>query len=67
MCTSYFYLTLKMASTKVVETSVTDNSPSQESSHQDDLFQSRFEQTVKNSTLSFNLQKIQSNKSTVNR
>ena len=35
-------LTLKMASAQVVETSVTKNSPSQDSNHSDDLFQSRF-------------------------
>ena len=35
-------LTLKMASTQVVETSVTNNSPSQDSNHPDDLFQSRY-------------------------
>ena len=34
--------TLKMASAQVVETSVTNNSPSQDSSHPDDLFQSRY-------------------------
>ena len=34
-------VTLKMASAQVVETSVTDNSPSQDSNHPDDLFQSR--------------------------
>ncbi|KAK2549486.1 hypothetical protein P5673_030027 [Acropora cervicornis] len=32
-----------MASTQVVETSVTNNSPSQDSYHPDDLFQSRFD------------------------
>ena len=31
-----------MASAQVVETSVTNNSPSQDSYHQDDLFQSRY-------------------------
>ena len=36
-------LTLKMASAQVVETSVTNNSPSQDSYHPDDLFQSRYE------------------------
>ena len=35
-------LTLKMASAQVVETSVTNNSPSQDSNHLDDLFQSRY-------------------------
>ena len=35
-------LTLKMASAQVVETSVTNNSPSQDSNHPDDLFQSRY-------------------------
>ena len=34
------YLTLKMASTQVFETSVTNNSPSQDSNHPGDLFQS---------------------------
>ena len=34
-------LTLKIASTQVVETSVTNNSPSHDSNHPDDLFQSR--------------------------
>ena len=33
-------LTLKMASAQVVETSVDNNSPSQDSIHPDDLFQS---------------------------
>ena len=32
----------KMASAQVVETSVTNNSPSQDSYHPDDLFQSRY-------------------------
>ena len=36
--------TLKMASAQVVETSVTNNSPSQDSNHPDDLFQSRYNQ-----------------------
>ena len=36
------HLTLKMASAQVVETSVTNNSPSQDSNHPDDLFQSRY-------------------------
>jgi len=35
-------LTQKMASAQVVETSVTNNSPSQDSNHPDDLFQSRY-------------------------
>ena len=35
-------MTLKMASPQVVETSVTNNSPSQDSYHPDDLFQSRY-------------------------
>ena len=35
-------LTMEMASAQVVETSVTNNSPSQDSSHPDDLFQSRY-------------------------
>ena len=34
-------LTLKMASAQIVETSVTNNSPSQDSNHLDDLVQSR--------------------------
>ena len=33
---------LKMASAQVVETSVTNNSPSQDFNHPDDLFQSRY-------------------------
>ena len=33
-------VTLKMASAQVVETSVTNNSPSQDSNHPDDLSQS---------------------------
>ena len=33
---------VKMASAQVVETSVTNNSPSQDSYHPDDLFQSRY-------------------------
>ena len=35
-------LTLKMASAQVVETSVTHNSPSQDSNHPDEHFQSRY-------------------------
>ena len=35
-------VTLEMASAQVVETSVTNNSPSQDSYHPDDLFQSRY-------------------------
>ena len=35
-------VTLKMASAQVVEMSVTNNSPSQDSYHLDDLFQSRY-------------------------
>ena len=35
-------VTLKMASAQVVETSVNNNSPSQDSYHPDDLFQSRY-------------------------
>ena len=35
-------LTMKMASAQVVEMSVTNNSPSQDSTHPDDLFQSRY-------------------------
>ena len=38
---SHYHLTLKMASAQVVETSVTNNSPSQDSYHPDDLFQSK--------------------------
>ncbi|KAK2560702.1 Nuclear pore complex protein Nup93 [Acropora cervicornis] len=38
----HYHLTLKMASAQVVETSVTNNSPSQDSYHPDDLFQSRY-------------------------
>ena len=38
----YYHLTLKMACTKVVETSVNNNSPSQDSNHPDGLFQSRY-------------------------
>jgi len=37
-----YHLTLKMASAQVVETSVTNNSPSQNSNHPDDLFQLRY-------------------------
>ena len=33
---------MKMASTQVDETSVTNNSPSQDSNHPDDLFQSSY-------------------------
>ena len=33
---------MKMASAQVVETSVTNNSPSQDSCHPDDFFQSRY-------------------------
>ena len=36
----FYHLTLRMASVQVVETSVTNNSPSQDSNHPDDLFQS---------------------------
>ena len=35
------HLTLKMGSALVLKTSVTSNSPSQDSNHPDDLFQSR--------------------------
>ena len=35
-------LTVKMASAQVVESSVTNNSLSQDSNHPDDLFQSRY-------------------------
>ena len=38
----HYHLTLKMASAQVVETSVNNNSPSQDSYHADDLFQSRY-------------------------
>ena len=37
----HFFFTLKIASAQVVETSVTNNIPSQDSNHPDDLFQSR--------------------------
>ena len=37
-----YHLTLKMASAQVVEKSVTNNRPSLDSHHPDDLFQSRF-------------------------
>ena len=36
-----FFFTLKIASAQVVETSLTNNSPPQDSNHPDDLFQSR--------------------------
>ena len=36
------WLSWKMASAQVVETSVTNNSPSQDSNHPDDLFQSKY-------------------------
>ena len=35
-----------MASAQVVETSVNNNSPSQDSNHPDDLFQSRYEDVM---------------------
>ena len=35
-------MTLKVATTQVVETFVANNSPSQDSNHPDDLFQSRY-------------------------
>ena len=38
----YIIVTLKMAFAQVVETSVNNNSPSQDSNHPDDLFQSRY-------------------------
>ena len=38
--------TLKMTSAQVVETSVANNSPSQDSNHPDDLFQSRLLNTL---------------------
>ena len=34
---------MKMAFTQVVETSVTNDSPSQDSNHPDDLFQSKYD------------------------
>ena len=37
---SHLHFTLKMASAQIVETSVTNNNPSQDSNHQGDLFQS---------------------------
>ena len=40
------HLTLKMASAQVVETSVTNNNPSQDSNDPDDLFQSRNRMTI---------------------
>ena len=47
------HLTLKMASALVVETSVANNSPSQDSNHLDDHFQSRYQRYV--ATLILNL------------
>ena len=41
LCGSHLQ-TLKMASAQVVETSVNNNSPSHDSNHPDDLFQSRY-------------------------
>ena len=41
-CAEAIIFYLKMASAQVVETSVTNNSPSQDSYHPDDLFQSRY-------------------------
>ena len=38
----FLHLTLRRASALVVETSVTNNSASQDSNHLDDLFQSRY-------------------------
>ena len=38
------HLTLKMAAAQVVETSVTKDSPSQDSNHPHDLFQSRYKE-----------------------
>ena len=38
---------VKMASAQVVKTSVTNNSPSQNFNHPDDLFQSRFSYCLK--------------------
>ena len=40
--TKDYHLTLKMASAQVVETSVANNSPCQDSNHPDDHFQSRY-------------------------
>ena len=37
-----YHLTLKMASAQVVENSVNKDSPSQDSNHLNDLFQSRY-------------------------
>ena len=37
-----YFLTLKVASAQVIETSVTNNSPSQDSNRPDDHFQSRY-------------------------
>ena len=47
---SFFHLTLKIASAQVVETSVTNNSPSQDSNHPDDLF---FNQGIKKNSQHF--------------
>jgi len=44
-----------MASAQIVETSVTNNSPSQDSSHPDDLFQSRNVILVSNLMFSANI------------
>ena len=41
-CADAIFRTLKMASAQVVETSITYNSPSQDSNHPDDLLQSRY-------------------------
>ena len=41
-CAEAIFFTLKMASAQVVEMSVTNNSPPQDSNHPDDLFQSRY-------------------------
>ena len=42
LCGSHLYLTLKMASAQVVETSDANNSPCVDSGHPDDHFQSRY-------------------------
>ena len=44
-CGSHFQ-TLKAASAQIVKTSVTNNSPSQDSNHPDDLFQSRYQTLI---------------------
>ena len=42
LCGSHLQLSLKMASAHIVETSVVNNGSSQDSSHPDDHFQSRY-------------------------